>query len=178
MAKQGPPPLPVVLELAFLPREQVGPFLLLGVDKTGGKEQIEACWAQRLIWARKNQIVTPLEDINWAREVLNDTDKRVRADAASLNIDTTDGVLRRLRERYAVGGAGCRPLDVEKPLADYTPAVPMPEPDEVRAAIPLPEIPMEFPAVAEIIERYVQAPLDPWDAAVDNILAPEDSPTG
>ena len=28
-----PPPEPVVLELAPLPREQVGPFLLLGLDK-------------------------------------------------------------------------------------------------------------------------------------------------
>jgi hypothetical protein len=63
---------------------------------------------------------------------------------------------------------------VEKPLADYTPAVPIPEPEEVRAAIPIPEIPMEFPAIAEIIERYIQVPLDPWDPAVDNILTPED----
>ena len=32
-------------ELASLPREQVGPFLLLGLDKTADKEQIEANWA-------------------------------------------------------------------------------------------------------------------------------------
>src|SRR5262245_31389802 len=135
MAKNQPPPMPVVLELAHLPREQIGPFLLLGVDKVGGKDQIEACWAQRLIWARKNQIPTPLEDVNWAREALNDTDKRIRADAASLNLDTTDGVLRRLRERYAAGGAGCRPLDVEKSLRDFTPDIPVPELDEVRKSI-------------------------------------------
>src|SRR5882672_1227104 len=87
MATQSHPAnVPVLLELAFLPRDQIGPFLLLGVDKTGGKDQIEANWAQRLIWARKNLTTTALEDINWAREVLNDPDKRVRADAASLNI--------------------------------------------------------------------------------------------
>src|SRR5712691_839360 len=113
--------LPVVLDLAPLPREQVGPFILLGVDKTVQKEQIEAAWAQRLIWSRKNVIKTPLEDVNWAREAINDWYKRIRADAASLNLDTTDGLVRRLRERYSGqgGGSACKPLDAEKPLADY-----------------------------------------------------------
>jgi hypothetical protein len=47
----------------------------------------------------------------------------------------------------------------------------VPELEEVRKAIPGPEIPMEFPAVAKILEQYVKAPLDPWDPAVDRILA-------
>src|SRR5437868_13452665 len=124
------PKTPVVLELAPLPREQVGPFVLLGVGKLADKDEIEAHWAQRVIWARKNQSRVPLEDINWARETLNDLERRVRADAASLNVDTTAGTLRRLAERYAgkappaPGGA---PLDVEKPLADYTPPTEVPD---------------------------------------------------
>ena len=32
----------IVLELAPIPREQVGPFLLLGLDKSADKDQIEA----------------------------------------------------------------------------------------------------------------------------------------
>ena len=36
------PTTPIVLELAPLPREQVGPFLLLGVEKTADKEIVEA----------------------------------------------------------------------------------------------------------------------------------------
>jgi hypothetical protein len=162
---------PVVLQLATLPREQVGPFLLLGIDKLADKDQIEAAWAQRLIWARKNQITTPLEDINWAREMLTAADKRIQADAASLNVDTTDLLLRRLRERYSSAGAGCRPLDVEKPLAEYTPATPVPDLDEVRKAIPVGEVPLEMPAVAKIIEQFVQEPLDPWDDAITRIGA-------
>ena len=55
---------PLMVELAPLPRSQVGPFLILGVDKDAEKESIEAGWAQRLIWARRNQIPTPLEDVN------------------------------------------------------------------------------------------------------------------
>ena len=70
---QSPPSLPVTVELAPLPRTQVGPFLILGVDKDATKEDIEAGWAQRFIWARRNQIPIPLEDINWARDTLGDS---------------------------------------------------------------------------------------------------------
>ena len=34
-------PEPVVLELATLSREQMGPYLLLGLDKSADKEQID-----------------------------------------------------------------------------------------------------------------------------------------
>jgi hypothetical protein len=163
MTRKTPPPLPVVLELAPLPREQVGPFLLLGLDKTAGKEEIEANWADRVKWARKGLIKTPLEDVNWAREVIRDPDKRVRADAASLNLDTTAGVLRRLSERYGGTAAGARPLDVEKPLADYTPAGEVPDPDAERAAVTVPDVPAEVPAARQLLERLAREPLDPWD---------------
>jgi hypothetical protein len=165
MAKS--PPVPVVLELAPLPREQVGPFILLGVDKNADKETIEAAWAQRVIWARKGIIKTPLEDVNWAREAINDWDRRPRADAASLNLDTADGVLRLLRNRYlGQGGTGCRPLDVEKSLADYTPAFALPDLQEVRQSVPVPDVPLDVPAVVRLLEQMVQEPLDPWNLPV------------
>jgi hypothetical protein len=147
-----------------MPREQVGPFLLLGVEKSADKELIEANWAKRVIWARKNQIKVALEDVNWAREIVNDADKRVRADAASFNVDTTDGVLRRLAERYSDPRSAVRsqPLDVEKPLADYTPPATVPDVDEVRAAITVPDVPEEVPAVRRLLEQFLQEPLDPW----------------
>jgi hypothetical protein len=91
---------PVVLDLAPLPREQIGPFLLLGVEKDADQKQIEAGWAQRVIWARKRQIAIALADINWAREVINDPDRRVRADVTSLNVDTSARILARLEEQY------------------------------------------------------------------------------
>jgi hypothetical protein len=162
MAKH-PPPLPIVLELAPLPREQVGPFLLLGVDKTAGKEEIEANWAQRVIWARKDQIKTPLEDVNWAREVIQDGERRVRADAASLNPDTTGGALRQLAERYGKQQPGCRPLDVEKALADYTPAGEIPDPDVERASVAVPDVAPEVPAARRLLEQLVSQLIDPWE---------------
>ena len=43
-------PDPVVLELATLSREQIGPYLLLGLDKSADKEQIDKNWADRVRW--------------------------------------------------------------------------------------------------------------------------------
>jgi hypothetical protein len=160
---------PVILELAPLPREQIGPFLLLGLSKSADQEDIEANWAQRIIWARKKHIRTPLEDINWAREVVNDFERRVRADVTSLNVDTAGGILQHLVGRY--GGSSLRspagqPLDREKPLADYTPPADVPDLDEVKNAIQVPAIPQEVPAVGRILEQYIEEPLDPWNLPV------------
>ena len=166
MARQ-PPPLPVLPDLGPVPRANIGPFLLLGVDKDADWEAIEAGWAQRLIWARKNIIKTPLEDINWARDILSDRDRRLKADAASLNVDTVNALLRQLKERYqGKGAAACRPLDIEKSLAAYQPPTPVPDLDEVRRNLPAPEPPRDVPAVPTILEQFVRQPLDAWDVEI------------
>lgn len=162
-----PPPLPPPEQLGPLPRPQIGPFLTLGVDKDADIEAIEAAWAQRLIWARKNLINIPLEDINWARDALKDHEKRIKADAASLNLDSTDGILKQMRLRFQgkdPESGSCKPIDVEKSLADYVPPIAVPPLDEVRQALPLPEIPREVPAVAAILRQTLNDPLDPWEA--------------
>src|SRR5437764_868423 len=87
---------PADAEPALLPREQIGPFLILGVPKDADDEAIEAAWAQRVLWARQGKTRTPLEDIHWARAVLRDVDQRLAADAAGLNPDTAGDELRRL----------------------------------------------------------------------------------
>jgi len=167
MSKNKPPTaVPVVLDLATLPREQVGPFLLLGLDKVATRQEVDAHWAERLKWGRKQQIKVPLEDINWARDALNDRDRRVGFDAGSLNADTTEGFLGQLARRYGLeGGQATRlwqPLDVEKPLADYAPPAEVPAPDAVRAALAVPAVPEDYPAVPSLLERLVQQPIDPW----------------
>ena len=171
MPPPTPPPLPVMLELAPLPRTQVGPFLILGIDKDADREAVEAGWAERVKLARKGAIKTPLEDVNWAREMLTHTETRLRSDAVSLNIDTTDGTLRKLRQRFHGGRADeplrCKPLDVEKSLADYVPPTPVPPLDEVRAAVRLPELPRDVPAVRVVLEDAVREPVDPWQVTLD-----------
>lgn len=163
---------PVVLELAPLPREQLGPFVVLGIDKDADKEQIEAAWAARVIAARKNQVRISLEDINWAREVINDGDRRLRADVTSLNPDTADAALRQLAERYGVAGPtpspSWQPWEVEKPLADYTPPGDVPLSEEVRATVPAPQLPREIPAIPWLLEQFVQEPLDPWNLVLSS----------
>jgi hypothetical protein len=167
--------IPVVLELAPLPREQLGPFLLLGVDKDAAGEPVEAAWARRLIWARKGQFRLPLEDINWAREILRDPDRRLQADRASLNPDLVDGVLRRLAQRYGLTDSPAwHPAEVEKDLSAFTPEVAVPDPDEVRRDVPRPAPPAELPAVPRLLDRLAAEPLDPWDPAL--IPDPEQEP--
>jgi hypothetical protein len=156
---------PIVLDVAALPREQIGPFLILGVDKDAANAEVEAHWAQRLIWARSKQVRTPLEDVNWAKEVLLDRDRRVMADAVSLNPDTTAGELRQLLEKHG-------PLEPEiptwTPLEGPPPELPepppnlIPEADAVRAGLTLPEIPVELPAVTRMLDELRTAELDPW----------------
>jgi hypothetical protein len=159
---------PVVLELAPLPREKIGPFILLGLEKDATAEEIEAHWAQRVIWARKNQIGVALTEINWAREVLNDPDKRIRADAASLNVDVTTRVLKDLAQRYGADPAGptWQPLQADPPLTEVTPPIEIPDPEEVRRTIPIPEVPDDLPGVSWILDEFLKEPLDPWDLKI------------
>ena len=161
---------PIVLQLAPLPRTQVGPFLILGVDKDANRETIEAAWAEKLKQARRGQIKTSLEDINWAREMLTSKESRIRCDAVALNIDTTDATLRKLRERYQGKQQveiRCKPIDTEKWLANYVPPTSAPPVDEIRALVVLPEIPREVPVVRVMLENFVKEPLDPWQVQLD-----------
>lgn len=166
---------PVVLELAPLPREQIGPFLLLGLDKDADSKRIEANWARRVIWARKNQTRIALEDINWAREVVNDPVRRTRADAASLNADTAAGTLRQATARFGLLGEGTswEPLDAEKNLRDYTPTVETPDPTVVRDSVVAPEVPVDAVAASRLLASAVQDPLDPWSLVLTRQPQPE-----
>lgn len=157
---------PVLLELAHLPREQVGPFLLLGLDKDASKEDIEANWAERIKWARKQQTTITLEEINWARDLINDVTRRMASDATTLNFDTIDGTLANLAQKHGMSRSGAtvswEPMDEEKPLADYTPAVDMPDIEQVRAGLIVPEIPRRFPAATVLLKEMAGTALDPW----------------
>jgi len=161
---------PIVLQLAPLPRTQIGPFLILGVEKDASREVIEAAWAEKVKMARRGQIKTPLEDINWAREMLTGKESRVRCDAVALNVDTSDGTLKKLKERYQGKQQveiRCKPIDTEKWLADYAPATPVPKVEEIRNLVQLPTIPQDVPAVRVMLENFVKEPIDPWQVELD-----------
>jgi hypothetical protein len=150
----------------LMSREEMGPFLLLGVDKDAAAETIEAHWAQRVIWSRKNQLAVGLADINWAREVLSDFSQRVRADVTSLNPDTGRQSLRQLALRYGVAeppGPTWEPIDIERPPADLAAGVDVPDAEAIRRSIAPPEVPWETPAAMSILDAYVKEPLDPWN---------------
>jgi len=156
---------PVTLELAPLPREQIGPFLLLGVDKDASQEEIEASWAERVVRARKNLLRTPLADINWAREVISDPERRAQADVVSLNVDTSAAVLAHVARRYGkVPGAkpAWQPLEPHDSPEDYLPPTQVPDMKELAKNITLPTLAEEAPAVRSLLEQFLQKPIDPW----------------
>jgi hypothetical protein len=100
--------------------------------------------------------------------VISDADRRVRADAAGFNPDTTDLLLRRWCGRFGVGatggdaGVGWQPRDAERPLADFAPPAEVPDANEVRAALVVPEVPPEVPAVPRLLEQLAREAIDPW----------------
>jgi hypothetical protein len=167
-----PNPEPPVVELAPLPREQLGPFLLLGLDKDAGPKQIEAHWARRLIRVRQHLVALSLEDVNWARGILQDPWQRTQADCASFNWDTGEALLKSLSQRFGIVAAGTgivpkwEPLDTEKPLAGYSPWSNPPDLDQVRSTLEVPEIPAEVPAVRRFLEESARSLLDPWNLEI------------
>src|SRR5262245_50126940 len=140
------------VELAPLPRERVGPFLLLGVPKDADAATIDAHWAQRVLWARQGRTRIPLEDIHWARAVLRDAEQRLAADVASLNADTVGDELRRVARAYGLDRPSWQPIDPE-PLSL---AVAAPDPATIRPALTAPAVPMELPAVTRWLEEFAR----------------------
>ena len=55
-----------------------------------------------------------------------------------------------------------KPLDVEKDLATYTPPADVPDREQVRSALTVPDVPEAMPAVPTLLERLASAALDPW----------------
>jgi hypothetical protein len=142
-----------------LPREQVGPFLILGVPKDADDETIEAAWAQRVLWARQGKTRIPLEDIHWARAVLRDPEQRLIADAGGLNPDIAANELRRLAKLWHLEGRPAwKPFDPE-PTAMTTD---LPDPDDIRPSVPAPAVPLDLPGVARWLDEFARGPLDPW----------------
>jgi hypothetical protein len=61
--------------------------------------------------------------------------------------------------------------DVEKPLGNYVPPTEVPDLDNVRSTIVLPDIPCDVPAVRAMLRRFVEEPLDPW--TIDLSMKPQ-----
>ena len=68
---------------------------------------------------------------------------------------------RRYTSEPSIGPGGVF-RDREKALADYVPAAEFPDTDTIRAALVVPEVPEELPAVADLLKRLSLEPIDPW----------------
>ena len=154
-----------------MPRTQIGPFLILGVDKDATREVIEAAWAEKVKQARRGQVKTPLEDINWAREMLTNKESRIRCDAVALNIDTTDGTLTKLQRTLSGQTASRDPLQADRHremAGGIRRRRPRRRPlTKFGSRCRLPEIPRDVPAVRVMLENFVKEPIDPWQVELD-----------
>lgn len=159
------PETPVVLEVEGLPREQVGPFVLLGVGKEITAEAAVAAHTERIRLAREGKLALAPGDIDWALEQLTDPDRRAAADAGSLNLDTSAGDLARLRARYPAGRPAWEPVPAPL-LAVDGPDADLPDSAGVRAALPVPVPPAELPAADRLLRELVEGPIDPWGESV------------
>jgi hypothetical protein len=56
-------------------------------------------------------------------------------------------------------------------LSNYVPVVDVPDPDEVRAAIVVPEVPAEVPAAGRFLAQSLQPPR-PWEPDLLNMGGP------
>lgn len=161
------------IELAPLPRDRVGPFLILGVAKDADADAIESHWAQRVLWARQGKTQTALGDIHWARETLRDAEQRLAADVTGLNVDLASEELRRIVRRYHLD-----PPQVAWPAVEPEPeaidSASLPEPASEQSKLPSPRTPIELPAVNHWLETWAHEKIDPWSMT---LLAPE-SPGG
>ncbi len=153
------------VEVVPLSRERLGPFLILGVPKDATDEQIEAAWAQRVLWARQGKTTVPLGDIHWAREVLRDPARRIQADATSLNVDILGDELRRLGRLYGLDPERptWQPVDPEPPAE---PAVAVPDLAQLRTEMPAPSVPIELPGVAQYLKDIAAEKVDPWSLSL------------
>lgn len=156
------------IELAPLPRDRVGPFLILGVPKDADAESIERHWARCVLWARQGKTRTALGDIHWAREILRDTERRLAADIGSLNLETSGDELRRLNSHYHLDPPQAAWMPVEP---ESMAAADLPDPDVERAKLPPPDVPVQLPAVQEWLTAWARAGDDPWAVSLPSAAA-------
>jgi hypothetical protein len=143
----------------------MGPFLILGLDKDASPEEVDKAWRERLQWVEQGWSNVSCDDLNWAHDVLLDPERRVAADAASLNPDTLAQPCRHLltTSESADWEQPSWPIldDAWPELPPFPPDLPENRASEVGAA-PIPEIPREVPALTRLIKQWLDRPIDPW----------------
>ena len=56
-----------------------------------------------------------------------------------------------------------KPFESERSLADYTPALSLPDPQAIGSTVALPELPFELPAVAVLLQQFLPRIAGPLD---------------
>ena len=57
-------------------------------------------------------------------------------------------------------------MQVDQPPSENLPPVHIPDPEEIRRAIPIPEVPNDLPGVGWMLDQFLKEPIDPWDLKI------------
>jgi hypothetical protein len=143
-------------------REMAGPFLILGVDKDVDDAKIESQYELQRAAVERGECHWSIDDLEWAKRILNDPYRRLEADLDNLNSDLASGEVHRLQRLYHLDGSppGWEAIDPEPPIdLPNNDAI---DPLTLTKDIPTPEIPFELPAINAWLEQFAAAITDPW----------------
>lgn len=139
------------------------PFRVIGVMKNATEEEADAAYAAAYKAARRGQGAYTPEEVNAAREALQDPDARAMWEAITYSVPIQPELIQALLDfRGPYSQAGLR-LELEpEDLLPYLPALPDVS-DQAFAALCARETPVpDDAAYLEATKRVVLETLDPW----------------
>lgn len=145
----------------------VGPYIILGIDKDADPATLPEVCARRVEAARAGELTWTEEQIVAALEVLHAPEERLESDVESFNTDIASGEVRRLARLYRVDGGGpaWEPMDPEPPteLTELTF-----DAAGLAAEAPAPDVPLELPSVETWLTQYAAGASNPWTSELTN----------
>jgi hypothetical protein len=148
-------------------RERAGPFLILGIDKDADAATIAAQFERQRHAVQAGLCHWTLDDLDWARNELQDAKQRLAADLNSLDVDLASGEIHRLARLYSLadGRPGWEPLDPEPKVELMPPAAVSVE--RLVADVPQPDVPLEIPAINRWLDQFAHQVADPWTTELE-----------
>lgn len=143
-------------------RELAGPFIVLGVDKDADEAAINNHFHLQCLAAARGELQWTQGDLEWARQLLHDSKRRLVADLDSVNADLASGEVNRLSRVYHLDRStpGWEPLDPEPPMA--LPDTADFDPQAMVDGIAKTDIPVELPVIDAWLQKFAGAVTDPW----------------
>jgi hypothetical protein len=154
-------PDPVVLDLAPLPKEKMGPFIILGVAKEATPKEIESAFQERLLGIQAGDFPLGEEDIHWAKERLSDPEDRLNADVVSMNAEILNSPIRRMNKSDSENSWSSRDATTRFNVTieeDLQLAI-----DAITKDLVVPDLEFDVSKLGRLIKESENPSWDPWN---------------